>query len=85
MALKKTTEKLNKYRERLMKNEAKPIKRKHVKKIMDKLRSKHSDLKAELKKAKKSSKRDRIRAKLEVVEELQFRADWLLVKIGKKK
>jgi uncharacterized protein HemX len=85
MALKNTTEKLNEYQERLKQKKAKPINRKHVEKAIDKLRSKHADLKAELKAAKKPSKQDRIKAKLKVVEELQSRADWLLKKIDKAK
>jgi len=83
MALKKTAEKLVEYKERLEKKKAKPIKRKHVEKVIDKLRSKHIDLKAELKKATKPSKRDRILDKLNVVDELQSRADWLLEEINK--
>lgn len=85
MALKKITEKLHEHNKRLKQKEAKPIKLKHVEKVIDKLRSKHADLKAELRKATKPSKRDRIRAKLKVVEELQSRADWLLKQVGKGK
>ena len=83
MALKKTTEKLAEYQERLKKNEAKPIKRKHVEKVIDKLRSKHAHLNTELTKATKPSKRSRILAKLKVVEELQSRADWLIKEVEK--
>lgn len=79
----KITEKLNKYQERLKKKEAKPIKRKHVEKVINKLKIQHANLKAELKDAKKPSKYDRILANLKVVEELQSRADWLLEIVGK--
>ncbi|NDR57937.1 hypothetical protein [Aliiruegeria sabulilitoris] len=85
MALKNTTEKLDEYQERLKHKKAKPISRKHVEKVIDKLASKHDDLKAELKAASKPSKRDRIRAKVKVVEELQSRANWLLEKVKKSK
>lgn len=83
MALKKTTEKLTDYQERLKKKEAKPIKRKHVEKVIDKLSSKRDDLNEELETASKPSKRDRIQAKLKVVEELQSRANWLLKELDK--
>ena len=83
MALKKTTEKLAEYQERLDKKKAKPIKRKHVEKVIDKIRSKQVDLTVELEGATKPSKRDRILDKLHVVEELQSRANWLLEEINK--
>ena len=83
MALKKTAEKLVEYQERLEKKKAKPIRRKHVEKVIDKIQSKHFDLNAELTKATKPSKRDRILAKLKVVDELQSRANWLLEEIKK--
>ena len=77
MAMNKTTQKLEKYQDRLKAGKAEKIKPKHVEKILDKLTAKQTEIGTELAAATKESKRERLEHKQVTVNELIEKARWL--------
>lgn len=82
MGLESATEKLDKYFKRLEKGKTQKIKPRHVEKTMRKLEAKSVLLQKELAETSKASKKERLERKLELVQEQQERARWLLGEIG---
>ncbi|SEW12516.1 hypothetical protein SAMN05444851_1567 [Aliiroseovarius sediminilitoris] len=82
MGLENSVEKLDKYYARLEQGKAQKIKPSHVDKILSKLEAKARLLQAELDETTKSSKKERLATKLDMVREQQKRARWLKDKIG---
>ena len=82
MGLEKTTEKLDKYFNRLENGKATKIKPAHVEKAISKLHAKRQLLMEELGETEKMSKKGRLENKLATVREQIERAEWLLEKIG---
>lgn len=82
MGLERTTEKLDKYFDRLENGKAAKIKPSHVEKVIAKLKAKQEQLQDELASSEKLSKQDRLENKLAIVAAQLERAHWLLAKIG---
>ena len=82
MGLKKISEKLDSYFSRHEDGKAAKIERSHVEKVIDKLKTKQTLLKEEIKDTEKRSKIERLESKLSTVAEQIERAEWLLEKIG---
>lgn len=82
MGLKKLAAKVADYNERLKSGKASKIKPDHVKKVLEKLRSKSVELEAELALARSPEKRSRLERKLEVARAQEERAEWLLKELG---
>ena len=78
MDLNASVEKLDKYYKRLNKGKAQKIKPEHVEKVIRKLNAKEELLLAEIKETKKESKIKRLVRKLDLLQEQQNRARWLL-------
>ncbi len=81
MKLTKSIKKLDKYSHRLKSGKAQEIKPKHVEKVIKKLTAKKQLLNEEFAEATKSSKQERLKGKLLMIEEQLGRADWLMGKI----
>lgn len=82
MALTRSMEKLKKYYARLEAGKAKKIKPGHVEQVIRKLMAKESSLLQEIEAAKKPSKKERLRKKLETTREQIDRARWLMDEIS---
>lgn len=82
MGLESAIEKLDKYYKRLDMGKAHKIRPSHVEKMMRKLDAKAALLLIEHAETDKESKKIRLERKLELVQEQQDRARWLLDKIG---
>ena len=82
MGLESAIEKLDKYFKRLDKGKARKIKPDHIEKIILKLEKKAALLRSEHAETDKDSNKHRLERKLELIEEQQDRARWLLDKIG---
>lgn len=81
MGLKKLTEKLADYKERLERGKTEKIKSDHVRKVLAKLRKKSAELEAELSTETKAAKKERLARKLDVARDQVSRAEWLLREI----
>ena len=81
MGLEKAVEKLDKYFKRLEMGKAQKIKPDHIKKVIFKLEAKAQLLRTELAETEKDSKKQRLKRKLEMVQEQQDRARWLETRI----
>lgn len=81
MGVQKFVEKINDYQKRLEQKKAKKIKKSHVEKILRKLEAKRDELSSDLGSAEKSTKKDRLKTKLKVVDAQIERAKWLLEQI----
>ncbi len=77
LGLGKAIEKLDKYQKRLKRGEAARIKPAHVAKVEAKLKAKEAALEAEIARAKKPDKIERLKRKLALVRAQQARARWL--------
>jgi len=82
MDLSKSTEKLDKYYDRLNKGKTQKIKPSHVEKVIRKLSAKREMLEAERAESKKASKKTRLEGKIATASEQIDRATWLLNKIS---
>jgi len=82
VGLRKTSEKLNTYFDRLKRGKASKIKPSHVEKAIAKLKAKQALLNEELAEAVKPSKRERLRKKLGTVQAQIERGEWLLAQIN---
>lgn len=82
MGLKRLTEKLADYHQRLERGKASKIKPGHVKKVLQKLRKKVADLEAEIASTKNADKKTRLQKKLGIAREQVTRARWLLKQIA---
>lgn len=83
MGLKKLTEKLAAYFERLETGKAQKIKPDHVHKVLDKLRAKEAELRDKLAHAETDEQHARLQQKLKVTQEHIARAEYLLTAIGR--
>ena len=81
MGIKKCSEKLNEYFERLDNKKADRIKKSHVEKVIRKLEAKRDQLTADRDSASKPSKKERLQSKINVANEQIERANWLLKEI----
>jgi hypothetical protein len=81
MKLKKLTEKLADYKDRLERGKAEKIRPDHVERILEKLNKKAVDLEAEIASAKNPDKKARLERKLGIAREQIERAAWLLQEI----
>lgn len=81
MGLGSSVEKLDAYYHRLAQNKAGKIKPDHVEKVLKKLHDKQDALKADIAATEKTSKKERLEAKLAVVQEQIKRGEWLRDKI----
>ncbi len=81
MALSKSIEKLKKYYARLEAGKAKKIKPSHVEKVMRKLEANEQKLLEEISNTTKTSKKKRLKQKLETTRNQLDRAKWLHAKI----
>ncbi len=77
MGLGKSIGKLDDYYERLAQNKAGKIEPDHVDKVLGKLRVKEDALKTEIAETLKVSKKERLEAKLDVVQKQIQRGEWL--------
>ncbi|WP_299354854.1 hypothetical protein [uncultured Shimia sp.] len=77
MGLGKSIEKLDDYYDRLAQNKVKKIKPDHVDKVLSKLHGKEDSLREEIAATQKSSKKERLEAKLAVVQAQIRRGEWL--------
>lgn len=78
MGLRKLAAKVADYNERLKNGKASKIKPGHVKKVLEKLRSKSAELEVEIAAAHSPEKRARLEKKLDVARAQVERAEWLL-------
>ena len=81
MGLKKLTEKLAAYFERLETGQTHEIKPDHVRKVLDKLHAKEAELRDRLARAETDGKRAHLQQKLQVTQEHISRAEYLLTAI----
>ncbi len=81
MGLKRFSEKVAEYNERLESGKASKIKPSHVRNILEKLRKKSAELEAEIATTKKADKKVRLKRKLGIANEQIERAEWLLGEI----
>ncbi|MCR9139300.1 MAG: hypothetical protein NXI27_25095 [Alphaproteobacteria bacterium] len=81
MALAKSMEKLKKYFARLEAGKVKKIKPSHVEKVIVKLAAKERSLLEEIEAARKPSKKQRLRQKLDTTRQQIDRARWLMDEI----
>lgn len=81
MPLKKAIEKLKEYYGRLEAGKTKKIKSGHVEKVIKKLKAYEGNLLEEIKDTAKTSKKKRLKQKLETTRKQIERARWLLDKI----
>ncbi|WP_323769290.1 hypothetical protein [Antarctobacter sp.] len=82
MGLKKLAAKVVDYNERLDSGMASEIKPLHVKKVLQKLRSKSTELEGEIASAKTAEKKARLEGKLQIARAHITRAEWLLQELG---
>jgi hypothetical protein len=82
MGLKKLASKVAGYNERLESGKASEIKPGHVRKVLEKLRAKEADLKAEIETAKSEERKDRLQRKLAIAREHITRAEYLLTEMA---
>ena len=82
MGLKKLAGKVADYNERLERGRANKIKPGHVEKVLEKLRAKETELKAELDAVHSDEKRARLERKLRIAEEHIARAEYLLEQVA---
>ena len=78
MGLKKLAAKVEDYNARLESGTASKIKPQHVEKVLEKLRSKSTELEAEIANAISADKKARLEGKLGVARTQIERAEWLL-------
>lgn len=81
MGLKKLAEKLADYKERLDLGQTQEIKPNHVEKVLKKLRSKVTELEADISEEDDPDKKERLIRKLSVANEQVARAEWLFNEI----
>ena len=81
MGLKEYSAKIDDYYDRLTQGKAKKIKPSHVEKVIAKLKAKKTQLRAEIAKATKPSKRERLERKVLIAKEHIKRAELLLENI----
>lgn len=81
MGLKRLAEKIANYKERLEQGKASQIKPGHVEKMLEKLRKKHSELKAEIETTKNADKKIRLKKKLSIASQQIKRAECLLKEV----
>jgi hypothetical protein len=81
MGLKKLAKKVAEYNDRLVQGKVEKIKPDHVKKVLEKLYKKASDLEAEIAFAKNPEKKARSTRKLSIARQHIERAKWLLKEI----
>ncbi len=82
MKFEKLAAKVSDYNERLADGQARKIKPEHVRKVLEKLRSKESQLAKELAASHDYNKQVRLTGKLKIAREQISRAEWLLKEIG---
>lgn len=82
MGLKKLAAKVVDYNERLESGKASKIKPQHVEDVLQKLRSKSTDLEAEISSATSADKRARLEGKLQIARAHIERAEWLLKELA---
>ncbi|WP_227272517.1 hypothetical protein [Roseobacter weihaiensis] len=82
MGLKKLAANVNDYNERLESGKASKIKPRHVEKVLQKLRSKSTELEAEIAKATSPEKKARLEGKLGIAQTHIKRAEWLLKELS---
>ena len=82
MGLKKLSEKVEEYNDRLERGKSEKIKPGHVEKVLKKLRNKTADLEAEIKSTNNRNKTARLKRKLKIANEHIERAQWLLKEIS---
>lgn len=82
MGLKKLAKKVEEYNERLENGKALKIKPHHVEEVLQKLRSKSTELEAEISSAKSVEKKARLDSKLQIARTHIERAEWLLKELG---
>ena len=78
MGLKKLASKVEEYNARLESGKARKIKPDHVEAVLRKLRSKSTELEAEIAEANSTDKKDRLEGKLGIARAHIVRAEWLL-------
>ena len=81
MGLKSIVKRLDKYQERVAEGKAEKIKPQHIKKAIEKLMAKETQLVVELQDATKPEKRKRLEHKISVIHEQIDKAKWLEQKI----
>ena len=81
MGLRSIVKRLGKYQERLAEGKAEKIKPRHIKKAIEKLMAKETQLAVELQDATKPEKRKRLEHKISVIHEQIDKAKWLEQKI----
>ena len=81
MGLKSIVKRLDRYQERLAEGKAEKIKPRHIKKAIEKLMAKETQLAVELQDAAKPEKRKRLEPKISVIHEQIDKAKWLEQKI----
>lgn len=82
MGLKKLAAKMEDYNERLESGKASKIKPRDVEKVLQKLRSKSTDLEAEIASTASADKKARLEGKLQIAHAQIERAEWLLKELG---
>ena len=82
MGLKKLAAKVEDYNQRLKIGKASKIKSNHVEKVLQKLRAKAVELKAEIASAASADKKTRLKGKLQIARTHIERAEWLLKELG---
>jgi len=82
MGLKKLAAKVIDYNERLENGQASEIKPLHVEKVLEKLRSKSTELEVEIASAKSADKKTRLESKLQIARTHIERAEWLLKELN---
>lgn len=83
MGLKKLSEKVVDYNERLESGTASKIEPGHVEKVLAKLRKKSDELEADIASTHSADKKARLEKKLGVARAHIERAEWLLAELGK--
>ncbi|MBW4986018.1 hypothetical protein KZZ07_26145 [Mameliella sp. CS4] len=78
MGLKKLAAKVEDYKARLESGKASEIKSSHVERVLQKLRVKAADLRAEIDAARSADKKARLEGKLDIARNHIARAEWLL-------
>ncbi len=82
MGMKKLAAKVDDYNDRLESGKASKIKPGHVRKVLEKLRKKSSELEDEISAAHSAEKKARLEKKLGVARAQIERGEWLLKQIG---
>ena len=82
MGLKKLTAKVADYNERLESGKTSEIKPHHVEEVLKKLRSKLTELEADLSSATSADKKARLEGKIQIARIHIERAEWLLKELG---